>query len=76
MNNQSLPKGVVNLVKHVFKDKEVTVTDWDLDRIFISCIDGDYFIRMWNITDHYVDWTLFREEKDSTTQIKDGMFKY
>jgi hypothetical protein len=76
MNNQNLPKGAVDLVKHVFKDKEVAVTDWDLDRIFISCIDGDYFIRMWNITDHYVDWTLFKEEKDSATQIKDGMFKY
>ncbi|AIW03464.1 hypothetical protein CPT_Moonbeam66 [Bacillus phage Moonbeam] len=74
MDQSKLPSGVVMLVEHVFKNEEVKVTDWDYDRIFVTSEKGDYFIRTWDITDKYVDWTLFKETGNSADRIKDGMF--
>jgi len=56
-----IPIGVKLIVNRIFgEDNDVKIEDWDSDRIMVSDGDTEYNIRTWNITDRYVDWTLFR----------------
>lgn len=76
-----LPKAVVGLVDTVFNGENVEVTDWDMDRIYIDKNNQEYTIRMWNVTDKYVRWELFKMIDDEDggghgESIKEGTFKY
>lgn len=76
----SLPKQLLNLTNEVFEGKEITIEDWDLDRIYITSDNQEYTIRMWNVRESEVDWTLFKsvDNGDGTghgVEQKEGVYK-
>lgn len=75
-----LPKAVVGLVSTVFNEQNAEVVDWDMDRIYIDKDDKEYTIRMWDVTNKYVRWELFKTVKDENgshgESIKEGTYKY
>ncbi|MGE8079264.1 hypothetical protein [Peribacillus loiseleuriae] len=81
-NTQQLPQPIQDLAKQLFGNKgEYTITDWDLDRIYIDKDDHEYTIRMWNITDEDIRWTLFKIIPDEDggshgEEVDYGIFEY
>ncbi|MFJ8247348.1 hypothetical protein [Peribacillus asahii] len=80
-SNVNLPEPIVGLVKEVFKNEDVKVADWDMDRIYIDKGNEEYTIRTWDITKTNVRWTLFKNinNPDGTghgEEVSEGNFKY
>lgn len=77
-----IPEPIIKLVKKVFGKKNVKIIDWDMDRVYIGeDVQDDYTIRMWNITDNSIRWTLFKSiwNEDGSgygEEQKSGNFKY
>lgn len=77
----SIPKQVTNLVKDVFENENIKIVDWDLDRIYLENDDYEYTIRMWDITENQIRWTLFKsvDNGDGTghgEELKSGEYGY
>lgn len=77
---EQIPQPVQDLAKKVLIS-DYTIEDWDIDRIYIKKGDHDYTIRMWNITDDDIRWTLFIDvpDKDGGSHGEEmdfGIFEY
>jgi len=71
------PPVVYELVKEVMgADHKYDVVDWDLDRVYLENNETEMIIRTWNITEAYVDWTLFEIVNDSGKEISAGTYFY
>ena len=57
-----IPQPIIDLTKQVLGNREFIIKDWDLDRVYldVDSTQDDYTIRMWNITDDDIRWTLFK----------------
>lgn len=75
MDMKSIPQVIIDLVKSVF-DGDISIVDWDLDRIYLECHNEEFIIRTWNVTESVVDWTLFRMTETHGIEIKSGCFHY
>lgn len=44
-------------------DKDISIVDYDLDRVYLECNNKEFSLRTWNIVDEgektKVQWTLF-----------------
>lgn len=73
---------LIKFVEHVFKGEDVIIDDYDRSRIYINRNDSDTFtIRMWNVTNKHVEWTLFKNilNEDGSghgEEIKNGVYKF
>jgi hypothetical protein len=75
-NIKEIPKEIKGLADDVIFNKHNTdptinswiagyeIEDWDLDRVYLMVGKEEYTIRMWNITDTYIRWTLFIDVPD------------
>lgn len=54
----------------------VKILDYDLDRVYLSVNsnENNYNIRMWNITDDYIQFTLYKLVEDYGEELVDGFF--
>jgi hypothetical protein len=76
-----IPKGIELTVKKVMGKNLYTINDFDLDRIYLSSNNEEYTIRLWNVTNYFVEWTLFKDmyNNDGTgygEKIKNGKYYY
>lgn len=64
-----VPVAIEDLVNEAFRGigegKEYVITDWDLDRVYVEMEGQSYSIRMWNIDEYEIRWTLFVDIPDS-----------
>lgn len=58
--NKEIPQAISDLAEFILTNKEFTINDWDLDRVYLDVAGDEYDIRMWNITDVDIRWTLFK----------------
>lgn len=60
--NIEIPEVIFKLTQNVLCNREFIIKDWDLDRIYLDVdrTNDDYTIRMWNITENSISWTLFK----------------
>ncbi|WP_217493054.1 hypothetical protein [Lysinibacillus fusiformis] len=47
-----------------------------MDRVYLENNETEMIIRTWNITEAYVDWTLFEIVNDSGKEISAGTYFY
>ncbi|MGE7748839.1 hypothetical protein [Lysinibacillus fusiformis] len=72
-----LPPVVYDLVKEVVgANHKYDVVDWDLDRVYLENNEIEMIIRTWNITETYVDWTLFEIVNGCGKEISEGTYFY
>lgn len=64
-----MPKELIDFVNEIF-EVNVAILDYDLDRIYLS---NGWTIRMWNLTNDFVEWTLFHEMDGKTFERRSGM---
>jgi len=74
------PQQIIDLAEKVVGKKDVIINDWDLDRVYLNKGKDEMTIRMWDITDTYIRWTLFLDVPDNDggshgEEIKSGIFK-
>lgn len=77
---------VPNLARDLTRDimeevgMEYTIIGWGPDRVYLEGVDGgEYIIRTWDVTDEYIDWSLFTEkpnQSDYMHQIKSGRYEF
>ena len=69
-------ENIVKLTEIVFDkcglEGELTIDDWDLDRIYITRNRREWIIRTWNVRENskgrvVIDWTLFRMKPDGSS---------
>lgn len=55
---------------------EVKILDYDLDRVYLAVngTENNYNIRMWNITDDYIQFTLYKLIEDHGEEVFNGIF--
>ncbi|MEC1725882.1 hypothetical protein P9E34_14280 [Schinkia azotoformans] len=75
------PQPIQDLANQIFGDSNYKLYDWDLDRIYIERDNEEYTIRMWNITDETIRWTLFKDVPDEDggshgEEMDFGLFEY
>ena len=73
--SESKNKYIVELTRIVFDEcgleGELTIDDWDLDRIYITKEGREWIIRTWNAQENnkgrvVIDWTLYRMKPDGS----------
>jgi len=73
--SESKNKYIVELTRIVFDEcgleGELTIDDWDLDRIYITKEGREWIIRTWNAQENnkgrvVIDWTLFMMKPDGS----------
>lgn len=67
------------LVKEAFGDGGFDINNRDMDRISVGRNNTKYMLRMWNIKDKKIEWTLFTVVKhkdggDHVVEEKDDVF--
>lgn len=70
--NSECPKELISFVDSIF-DVNVAILDYDLDRIYLS---GGWTIRMWNVTNEFIEWTLYHEMNGKTFERRSGMYQF
>ncbi|HZH61740.1 MAG TPA: hypothetical protein VEY70_19640 [Metabacillus sp.] len=78
---KDIPQPIKDLAAEVLNGQNYIIEDWDLDRVYIKVDDQDYIIRMWNITEDDIRWTLFIDVPDEDggshgEEIDFGIFEY
>jgi len=82
MTENEIPQPIQDLAKQIFgEESNYKLTDWDLDRIYIDKDDEDFTVRMWNISDDEIRWTLFKTIWDGNggghgEEMENGIFEY
>ena len=51
------------------------VVDYDLRRIWLDVDNTEYTIRIWNVTEDSIEYTLFRHDGDKAVEIGKGVEK-
>ena len=70
----SFEEAIKQFVKSVLGNHEVDWEQTDLDRVFLK--DTPLFIRMWNLTNTYIDYTIYRPVGDAAEAVRDGYFTF
>ena len=57
--------------------ENVKILDYDLDRVYlaIDSEENNYNIRMWNITNDYIQFTLYKLVDDHGEDVANGVFE-
>lgn len=78
LNNYENEEKLVSFVlKKAFgKAKDFSIEDADLDRVYFSMEGHEYTVRMWNINENKIDWTLFKCVDHHEEAIIDGCYYY
>ena len=71
-NEEKLVNAV--LEKAFEEKKSFTITDADLDRVYLEIEGEDYIVRMWNITDRTIEYTLFKCVGDHGEDVSRGVY--
>lgn len=71
-----VPKVGKELTKTVFSkySSDYNIVYWDLDNIFIESDKEEFQIRMWDMTEEYISWTLFKSVGSCGEPIESGTF--
>ena len=67
-----VPPGITATVQHVFPTGQNEIVDFDMRGIHVKNDGKEYYIRLWNIDDEEVRWSLFEGENE----LRGGTFKY
>lgn len=68
-------KLVIAVLEKAFEEKKsFTITDADLDRVYFEIEGEDYIVRMWNITDRTIEYTLFKCVEDHGEDVSRGVY--
>ena len=68
-------KLVIAVLEKAFEEKKsFTITDADLDRVYFEIEGDDYIVRMWNITDRTIEYTLYKCVGDHGEDISSGVY--
>jgi hypothetical protein len=70
--NSDFPKVLVEFVDSIF-EVNVAILDYDLDRIYLS---NGWTIRMWTLTEDFIEWTLFHEMDGKTFERRSGFYTF
>jgi hypothetical protein len=67
-NRDEFPEAMTDLIDHIFEYGDIEINeDYDLDRIYFKRITengvDEFFIRLWTMTDKFMEWTLFYVDK-------------
>lgn len=82
MTVKEMPQPIQALAKEVFgENSNYTITDWDLDRVYINKDGHEHTIRMWNITEEEIRWTSVKYTFDDNgvehrEELGEGIFDY
>ena len=81
--NENIVKTTELVLKRSCIDQDVTITDWDLDRIYLDIDGTEYIVRMWNIHENpktawvTIQWTLFVDNgQGSCDKVSDGTLRF
>ena len=70
-------KLVSAVLKKAFGEaKDYSIEDADLDRVYFSMDGREYTVRMWNIYDNKIDWTLYKCVDDHGERITGGIYYF
>lgn len=85
VNELVVPIAIEDLVNEVFSEisegKEYVIKGWELDRVYVEMGNDTYVIRMWNISEYEIRWTLFIDVLDEDggshgEPLKEGISDY
>ncbi|MDQ0255523.1 hypothetical protein J2S74_002905 [Evansella vedderi] len=81
MQNEDLPRDLLDFVKNVFGDEGFEIEDFDTKRVYIKRNNEEFTIRIWSLTDKKVEWTLFKSMYNNDgsgfgEKKKDGVYKF
>lgn len=62
--------------KAEIKYKVFAVVDHDLDRVLLELDGIDYTIRMWEITEKAIRYSIFRHDEDTTVEIVGSQYYF
>lgn len=71
-----MTEAMLDTINHVMREANITIDrvkilDYELDRIYLA-VDGEennYNIRIWNIDDQAIRYSLFYFDQDNTEEI-------
>ena len=76
-NYKKEEKLVVAVLKRAFGGAaDFSIEDADLDRVYFSMDGHEYILRMWNICENKIDWTLYKCIEDHGEAITDGCYYF
>ena len=69
------PKPMLDLIESEFGKCKIVEVDWDYRRTHFEIDGKGYYFRTWDITEEYIRWTLFEEDKEGNSNpIKNGVY--
>ena len=76
-NYKEEEKLVVAVLKRAFGEAaDFSIEDADLDRVYFSMDGHEYIVRMWNICENKIDWSLYKCIEDHGEAISNGCYYF